>query len=202
VFRGGTRLVQINVVVHDKHGQPVADLGREDFTLLERGKPQAISFFSMDTSAAATTSAAASASASASAPAPLESRTFSNTLADHGDVPGNVTAILIDLLNSAVGEQMRARDGLIKFLKQIEPHDRIAIFALTSHGLTLLHDYTTDAAALVERMRSAKPQIPTDLDASLGDASMQRELRDMGPATSLTPTSVPPTSTWRTGSRR
>src|SRR5262249_57806817 len=48
VFRSSTRLVQVNVVVHDKHGQPVTDLKKEDFTVLEHGKPQAISFFEMD----------------------------------------------------------------------------------------------------------------------------------------------------------
>ena len=38
VFRVGTRLVQVNVVVHDHHRQPVADLKKEDFTIAERGK--------------------------------------------------------------------------------------------------------------------------------------------------------------------
>src|SRR5207342_1867111 len=42
VFRGGTELVLVNVVARDKKGQFVRDLKREDFVVLEDGKPQAI----------------------------------------------------------------------------------------------------------------------------------------------------------------
>src|SRR6266511_4365948 len=47
VFRVSTRLVQVSVVVHDSHGQPVSDLKKEDFTITERGKPQEVRFFSV-----------------------------------------------------------------------------------------------------------------------------------------------------------
>ena len=47
VLRVSTRLVEVSVVVHDSHGEPVSDLKKEDFTITERGKPQPISFFSM-----------------------------------------------------------------------------------------------------------------------------------------------------------
>ena len=177
VFRSGTRLVQVNVVVHNKRGEPVADLKKEDFTILELGKPQQISFFSVDTAAPAPPAAISSAVAPA---APLASHTFTNVLPAHGGVPTSVTVILLDLLNAPPGAQMRAREGVIRFLKQIEPQDRIAIFAMTSRGLTLLHDYTTDSAALVERLRKTKPEISAPLDASTVDATADKELRDMG----------------------
>ena len=48
IFRTATRLVQVNVVVHDKHGQPITDLKQQDFTVLERGKPQEIALFSVN----------------------------------------------------------------------------------------------------------------------------------------------------------
>jgi VWFA-related protein len=47
VFRVGTHLVQVNVVVHDKHGDPITTLKKEDFTVLERGKPQQVALFSI-----------------------------------------------------------------------------------------------------------------------------------------------------------
>src|SRR2546430_924471 len=37
-----TRLVQINVLVHDHHGVPIEDLKKEDFELSDSGKPQII----------------------------------------------------------------------------------------------------------------------------------------------------------------
>ena len=46
VIRVVTELVELRVVVTDKKGQPVPDLKREDFVLLEDGQPQEISFFS------------------------------------------------------------------------------------------------------------------------------------------------------------
>ena len=46
VIRVVTELVELRVVVTDKKGQPITDLTREDFVLLEDGQPQEISFFS------------------------------------------------------------------------------------------------------------------------------------------------------------
>src|SRR5205809_215764 len=47
VIRVNTRLVQVNVIVHDKNG-PVSDLHKDDFVLLDRGKERPIEFFSID----------------------------------------------------------------------------------------------------------------------------------------------------------
>lgn len=43
-----TRLVQMDVTVRDKNG-PVADLAKDDFVVFDRGKPQRISLFSVQT---------------------------------------------------------------------------------------------------------------------------------------------------------
>ncbi len=48
-----TRLVQVGVIVRDKNG-PVADLTKDDFVVLDRGKPQKISVFSIESSSSAT----------------------------------------------------------------------------------------------------------------------------------------------------
>ena len=45
VFRGGVELVQLDVTVLDKTGKPVRGLTKDDFTLLEDGKPQPIEAF-------------------------------------------------------------------------------------------------------------------------------------------------------------
>src|SRR5258708_38059638 len=47
VIRATTRLVQLDVVVTDSSGHPPKDhLSEKDFTILEDGKPQKVSFFS------------------------------------------------------------------------------------------------------------------------------------------------------------
>jgi hypothetical protein len=43
-----TRLVQMDVTVRDKNG-PVADLAKDDVVVFDRGKPQRISLFSVQT---------------------------------------------------------------------------------------------------------------------------------------------------------
>ncbi|HYT73723.1 MAG TPA: VWA domain-containing protein, partial [Vicinamibacterales bacterium] len=168
VFRAATRLIQVNVVVHDNHGQPVTDLKKEDFAVSERGKPQQISFFSMESAS------------TPAAPLPaLPPHIFTNVIAQRGGVPTSVTVILLDLLNTSWGDQHYAREALVKFLAQIQPQDRIAIFALGKRSLTLLHDYTTDASSLLARMKAAKGEISSDLEASTLDADTQQELRDL-----------------------
>src|SRR6478609_7458781 len=119
VFRSGAHLVQVNVVVHDSHGQPVNDLRKEDFSITEQGKLQQISFFSMT-----------SADKSAGPTPTLPPHFFSNVLAENREVPTSVTVVLLDLLNTSWTDQQYARKGLLKFLEQLQPQDRIAIFSL------------------------------------------------------------------------
>src|SRR6187397_725323 len=45
VFRARTELVNLDVVVVDKDGNPVHDLTRDDFLVFDRRKPQAIETF-------------------------------------------------------------------------------------------------------------------------------------------------------------
>ena len=47
-LRVTTHLVQVNVIVQDKKGEPIADLKRDDFVLLDQGKPQEIRSFSVE----------------------------------------------------------------------------------------------------------------------------------------------------------
>jgi len=169
VFRAATHLVQVNVVVHDSHGNPVDDLKKEDFAIAEQGKPQQISFFTM--TAADRTRAPST---------PLPPHIFSNVLAENREVPTSVTVVLLDLLNTSWTDQLYARKGLLKFFEQLQPQDRVALFALGHHSLTLLHDYTSDAASLIARLQKATGEIPTALDASTVNTDAQSELQRLG----------------------
>jgi len=169
IFRSGAHLVQVNVVVHDSHGKPVDDLKQEDFALTEQGKPQRISFFTKT-----------SADRSVATPVTLPPHVFSNVLAESHEVPTSVTVVLLDLLNTSWTDQLYARKGLLKFLEQLQPQDRVAIFSLGRHSLTLLHDYTTDSSSLIARLRQATGEIPTELDASTPNTEAQSELQRLG----------------------
>jgi VWFA-related protein len=169
VFRVATRLVQVSVVVHDRGGQPVTDLKKEDFTITERGKPQTIGFFAVE------------AVDKRAAPQPaLPPHFFTNVVAQQAGVPTSVTVVLLDMLNTSFADQRYARKALITFLGQIQPQDRIAIYALGRRSLTLLHDYTSDSASLVGRLKETSGEIPVQLDASTVNADSQQELQALG----------------------
>jgi len=140
VLRTTTRLVQINVIV-TKDGAPVPGLKKEDFQVFDNGKHQEIRQFSEDTRAMLPSVAD-----------PLPPGTFTNQLEQRSGAPAAVTAILLDALNTKFSDQTYARKQVVKFLSQIQPQDRVAIYTLDSRGLKVLHDYTTDSAELVARL--------------------------------------------------
>src|SRR3989441_8690542 len=137
VLRVSTRLVEVSVVVENRKGEPVRDLGRDDFTVLDDGRQQQISVFSVE-----------SEQRPSSPLRPLPPNTFSNRLEYHPGTPTSVTVILLDGLNTHFDDQVYARAQVVKFLKQIRPGDHVALYTLGSN-LLLLHDFTSDAQSLV-----------------------------------------------------
>jgi len=152
-IRVSTRLVQIGVIVRDKNG-PVADLRKEDFTVLDRGKPQTISIFSTDAALAA----------QQPPERPLPPNTFSNLPQDVAP-PRSVTIVLLDNLNTLYGtagesqyeatpywlEDLaleNAKNHLTEFIMQLQPQDRVAIYNLR-RSLNVLCDFTSDRGQLL-----------------------------------------------------
>src|SRR5271163_4140847 len=75
VIRTETRLVQLSVIAVDKKGHAVENLKKEDFVLLDNGKPQDIALFSTDSAAHAD-----SATATRDTKSALPPNVFSNRL--------------------------------------------------------------------------------------------------------------------------
>jgi len=119
VVRTTTRLVQISVIATDKKGEPVADLTPDDFVVLDNDRPQKIQIFRKETN-----------QPPANPRPPLPPDTYTNRIHETGSATQNVTMLLFDGLNSEVNDQAYARQQAIKFLQQIQPHDRLAIYTL------------------------------------------------------------------------
>ena len=151
-----TQLVQVSVVVQDKHGKPITGLKKSDFTVLDNKQRQEIQFFSGEEN---------SAEGQARSQPPLPPNTFTNKVLSTSAGLNNVTVILLDALNTPLLDQSYARDQVIKFLQQIKPEDHIAIYTLGRH-LRMMHDFTTDSASLVEIMQKYKGRPTTELEAS------------------------------------
>ncbi len=149
-----TRLVQLSVVVKDNHDEPIGSLKKGDFTLLDNGKPQAIQIFSVTTNQLL----------SGPPPRPLPPNTYSNRVPGPGDAPANITVILLDALNTPFADQAFANQRVMKFLQQLQPQDRIALYTLGSR-LRILQDFTNDATSLLAALKNYKGQL-SDLDSS------------------------------------
>lgn len=131
----------VDVTVLDGHGQPVKGLTREDFTVLEDGKPQVVKNFDRHggvadevTKANEPNSTSQAANRSQALP----------TTADAG--PLNV--VLLDALNTQTSDQVRARQQMIELLKTLPPGKKVAIFTLTNR-LKELQNFTSDRDALM-----------------------------------------------------
>ena len=68
VFRSGTELVLVNVVVRDKTGAVVRNLSRDDFTVTEDDKPQTVTSFDFEELASSPVATDAAASATPAEP--------------------------------------------------------------------------------------------------------------------------------------
>jgi VWFA-related protein len=168
-FKISTRLIQVNVIVHDKKGDPVTGLSKDQFTLFDQGSAekeksgsQRIVFFSdqcsskqPDPLAAAARHAAPSGGAAV----------FSNRPEEGATPAGSVTAILFDSLNTDFLDTGFARARVEKFLKGIQPEDRVALYGLSTK-LLVLHDFTGDANALVQALERFKAEENPETSAS------------------------------------
>ena len=142
VLRSSTRLVQLNVVVQGKKGEPVTGLTKDDFTVLDQGVAQQIAVFSPR-------SALPSGAVAATTVPP---NVFTNRYDQAGAAPGSVTVILFDALNTAIHDQSYARQQIIKFLGQLQPQDHVAIYILTTQIITV-SEFTQDSTSLLKAIQ-------------------------------------------------
>jgi len=141
-LRTTTRLVQINVIVHDKKGKPVEGLNKGDFTILDQGKEQQIAAFSANSAVPR---------GAISNPS-LPPNVFSNRGDSGAANPGSVAVILFDALNTAIQDQFYARQQVLKFLRQLQPQDHVAIYVLTTK-IIVLNEFTQDATSLLQAIQ-------------------------------------------------
>src|ERR1700730_4287650 len=153
IMRSTTRLVQIHVVVQGRTGEPVLGLKKEDFKILDQGRPQSIAVFS---------------SRDPIQVLPAHSfpkNVFTNRYDLKGQDPGNVTVVLFDALNTSGRDQMQVRKRVLRFLQTLKAEDHIAIYALTK-DLLILHEFTQDSASLVNAVSHFTPEELASFDAS------------------------------------
>jgi VWFA-related protein len=159
-----TRLVQVGVIARDKNG-PVADLTKDDFVVLDRGKPQKISVFSVESSESA-----------AQPRQPLPQNTFSDLPEKGASPPRSITIVLLDNLNTLYGSAptvfedtpywmedhalANAKAHLLEYLRNLGQQDRVALYGL-SDSLHVLCDFTSDRSRLLSIVENYDPRSRT-----------------------------------------
>ncbi len=144
-FHTGTRLVEVDVIVRNGKG-PVDGLKKEDFTILDQGKPEQIALFSVTAGRSLMEPAA-----------PLPPGTVSNRLNSRGETPASATILLIDRLNTPINDQVYANRKVLKFLQEHGDRDRLGIYTLGS-SLRAVQDLTDDPERLNRAVKSIRPQ--------------------------------------------
>lgn len=137
-FPAAAELVQIDVVVTGADGAPVRDLRREDFEILEDGRPQPLSHFAVGTAsrpaaAPGRTAIAATTRAAPGPPAPV----------------GRTIVVVFDDLHLGASRLSVAKREATRFvLEQVGPRDQVAL--VTTSGIrSVFQPLTRDRSALV-----------------------------------------------------
>ena len=176
-IRVSTHLVQIGIIVRDKHA-PVANLTKDDFEVFDRGKPQKISVFSIESGISVEPVRPAPQPAPAHS---LPQNIFSDLPQDDATIPRSVTIVLLDSLNALSGNGhdtlesgsmwmedlalANAKAHLIEFVKTLDPRDRVAIYGL-SDTLHVLSDFTSDRDRLLTVLKNYDMTSRTNREAA------------------------------------
>jgi len=163
VFRGGTELVLVNVVVRDKNGNVVRGLTRDDFAVVEDNKPQIVTSFDFEELDRAPAAApppngvlVPPRGASRTAAPPAARATAGAEL--HGR---RLIVLFFDLSSMQPDEAQRAVAAAHDYLDhRITPADLVAV-ASFSTSLRVDQDFTTEKPALsqaIDRLSGAAGQ--------------------------------------------
>lgn len=143
-----TRLVQLSVVAEGKGGAPVPDLTQQDFQIFDEGRGQKLAYFRVVNN-----------QPSSAGTFDLPANVYTNLPGQSGTSSESVTIILADGINTGFIDQSWARHQILKYLGNIKPYQRVALYTLGTR-LKVVHDFTSDASVLVaalQRLESTSP---------------------------------------------
>lgn len=160
-----SRIVYVDVVVHDGSGHLVRGLTQKDFQVAEDGKPQQIDYFVAHTY---------DLGAAHPLPPPRAKNEFSNVPVS--GPAGSVNMVLFDMVNTAPENQQFARKQMIAFLKALPPGQQVALFVL-SDQLHMFQSFTGSSDLLTA---AAKLINPTNMRLLQSDAEQQQDIEYLG----------------------
>ena len=181
VYRTGTQLVQIDVVVRNDKG-PVRGLTKDDFTIQDKGKVQTIAVFATNEKGGG-----------AGSTTPLPPGVVSNRVNASGGSAQTATVILFDRLNilepqssssgsggalSGLGAGAQARAGrqVLELLASLKASEKVGLYSLFQ-DVTVVRDFTEDSEPLIEAAKRASASPSTTAGTPAAQA-LDMTLRD------------------------
>lgn len=174
ILKARAHEVVVDIVV-TKGAEPASGLRKQDFQILEDGKPQSIDFFEEHSARTLPPGALA-------APPKMPPNVYTNVPpAPESD---SVNVLLLDSLNTPPQMLNFARKQILQYLDHVKPGTRMAIITLND-SLNFVQGFTTDAAQLREvAVRQTAPGISPSL-VTKGEVSSEQEteafMGDNGP---------------------
>lgn len=157
VFKTRVRHVLVPVIVHDHKNQHVSDLSKEDFTVLENGRPQqilSVDEFKSDlakVSKLITTTVTPTTPDATGKSGPVKA--YTNELSG-AQSQKRIIIILMDRINTKFIDQHNASLAVMKFLaKQTTGDTLIELVDMKMRGLSVVHDFTTDPRVLIQALQ-------------------------------------------------
>ncbi|MBI3693378.1 MAG: VWA domain-containing protein, partial [Acidobacteria bacterium] len=156
-FELSTDLIVVDVQVRDRDGKPIEGLKKEDFTILEDGKPQTISIFEFQR----LTLAPLPASPSVSVPASPVRLPASPPVRREPAAPARVIryqdrrllVLFFDFSAMPPTDQIRAQEAALKFLDQkMTAADLVSVMTFSTR-LQVVQDFTDDRETLTKTIK-------------------------------------------------
>jgi VWFA-related protein len=158
VIRTNVHMVEVSVIATDSKGLPVSGLGVSDFHVFDNGKEQTVASFEKIDSRAAPGQAS------------LPPNTYSNRVGDAGagllgkeKQPQVLSMILLDAVNTKYRNQTVVRRAVADILAQIDPAERVAIYAFGDR-FRIIHDFTSDRASLLAKLKAYHGEVTSGDD--------------------------------------
>lgn len=143
-FKSSANLVIVNVIVRDRQGRPIEGLTKENFTLVENGKPQTVSVFEFQK---LSLQPAAAPVAEQPQPAAAEddgSKRFKDR---------RLLVLFFDFAGMSVPDQLRAQDAALQFVgEKLTASDLVQVMSFAS-GIRIDQEFTADRAKLTEAIK-------------------------------------------------
>ena len=166
-FKSGVNVVEVDVVVTDKSGNPIRGLRQQDFDVFEDGKPvEVATFVAVDLPLAR-----------ADATIPPADRSGTSIRANDQAEDGRVLLIVLDdyHVRFDAGYANRTRAIARRLVERLGPADQVAVIATSGRTINQA-EFTDDKARLVEAIDRFFPQSEQTVSGGLVADSLQRSL--------------------------